>query len=126
MRAAVEEARAVGKYVLAHAYSSAAVRAAVAAGVRCIEHGNLLDAAGARAIREAGAYLVPTMVTYEVIRVGTLEVAAPPGAARGQVTHYGERYFLGRRAGTPVSMPCALRSSSMSGQCTPWPSPMIS
>ncbi len=67
MRAAVEEARAVGKYVLAHAYSSAAVRAAVAAGVRCIEHGNLLDAAGARAIREADAYLVPTMVTYEVI-----------------------------------------------------------
>jgi imidazolonepropionase-like amidohydrolase len=67
MRAAVEEARAVGKYVLAHAYSGAAVRAAVAAGVRCIEHGNLLDEAGARAIREADAYLVPTMVTYEAI-----------------------------------------------------------
>src|SRR3990172_471865 len=67
MRAAVEEARAVGKYVLAHAYSSAAVRATVAAGVRCIEHGNLLDTAGARAIREADAYLVPTVVTYEVI-----------------------------------------------------------
>lgn len=63
----MEEARAVGKYVLAHAYSSAAVRATVAAGVRCIEHGNLLDTAGARAIREADAYLVPTVVTYEVI-----------------------------------------------------------
>ncbi len=68
MRAAVEEARAVGKYVLAHAYSGAAVRNALAAGVRSIEHGNLLDEAGARAIREAGAYLVPTMVTYEAIR----------------------------------------------------------
>ncbi len=67
MRAAVEEARAVGRYVLAHAYSGAAVQAAVAAGVRCIEHGNLLDEAGARAIREADAYLVPTMVTYEAI-----------------------------------------------------------
>jgi imidazolonepropionase-like amidohydrolase len=67
MRAAVEEARAVGKYALAHAYSGAAIRAAVAAGVRCIEHGNLLDEAGARAIREADAYLVPTMVTYEAI-----------------------------------------------------------
>jgi imidazolonepropionase-like amidohydrolase len=67
MRAAVEEARAVGKYVLAHAYSGAAVRQALAAGVRSIEHGNLIDADGARAIREAGAYLVPTLVTYEAI-----------------------------------------------------------
>jgi imidazolonepropionase-like amidohydrolase len=67
MRAAVEEARAVGKYVLAHAYSGSAVRNAIQAGVRCIEHGNLLDEAGAQAIRAAGAYLVPTMVTYEAI-----------------------------------------------------------
>jgi len=67
MRAAVEEARAVGKYVLAHAYSGSAVRAAIRAGVRSIEHGNLIDEAGARAIRDAGAFLVPTMVTYETI-----------------------------------------------------------
>ena len=67
MRAAVEEARAVGKYVLAHAYSGSAVRAALQAGVRCIEHGNLIDEAGAREIKKAGAYLVPTMVTYEAI-----------------------------------------------------------
>ena len=67
MRAAVEEARAVGKYVLAHAYSPSAVRNALAAGVRCIEHGNLIDAEGAREIKKAGAYLVPTMVTYEAI-----------------------------------------------------------
>ncbi len=67
MRAAVEEARAVGKYVLAHAYSGSAIRNAVQAGVRCIEHGNLLDEAGAQAIKAAGAYLVPTMVTYEAI-----------------------------------------------------------
>jgi imidazolonepropionase-like amidohydrolase len=67
MRAAVEEARAVGKYVLAHAYSGSAIRAAVQAGVRCIEHGNLIDETGAREIEKAGAYLVPTMVTYEAI-----------------------------------------------------------
>ena len=67
MRAAVEEARAVGKYVLAHAYSGAAVKNALQAGVRSIEHGNLLDEAGARDIRRAGAFLVPTMATYEAI-----------------------------------------------------------
>src|SRR5262245_5417141 len=67
MRAAVEEARAVGTYVLAHAYSSSAIKNALEAGVRCIEHGNLLDEAGARALKKAGAYLVPTMITYEAI-----------------------------------------------------------
>jgi imidazolonepropionase-like amidohydrolase len=67
MRAAVEEARAVGKYVLAHAYSPSAVRGALQAGVRSIEHGNLIDEAVAREIKKAGAYLVPTMVTYEAI-----------------------------------------------------------
>ncbi len=67
MRAAVEEAQAAGKYVLAHAYSDAAVQRAVAAGVRSIEHGNLIRDAAARAIREAGAFLVPTLVTYEAI-----------------------------------------------------------
>src|SRR5262249_57972735 len=32
-----------------------------------IEHGNLIDAAGAAEIARAGAFLVPTMVTYEAI-----------------------------------------------------------
>ncbi len=67
MRAAVEEAQAVGRYVLAHAYSDAAVRNAIAAGVRSIEHGNLIREAAAKAIKDAGAFLVPTMVTYEAI-----------------------------------------------------------
>jgi imidazolonepropionase-like amidohydrolase len=67
LRAAVDEARAVGKYVFAHAYSAAAVRRALEAGVRSIEHGNLIDAETAGAIRAAGAYLVPTMATYEAI-----------------------------------------------------------
>ena len=67
MRAAVEEAQAVGKYVLAHAYSDLAVRNAITAGVRSIEHGNLIREAAAKAIKDANAFLVPTMVTYEAI-----------------------------------------------------------
>lgn len=67
MRAAVDEARAVGTYVLAHAYSDRAVRNAIEAGVRSIEHGNLIREAAAQAIKEADAFLVPTMVTYEAI-----------------------------------------------------------
>src|ERR671929_720351 len=67
MRAAVEEAQAVGKYVLSHAYSDSAVRRAIEAGVRSIEHGNLIREAAAKAIKDAGAFLVPTMITYEMI-----------------------------------------------------------
>jgi imidazolonepropionase-like amidohydrolase len=67
MRAAVEEAQAVGKYVLSHAYSDSAVRRAIEAGVRSIEHGNLIRETAAQAIKAADAFLVPTMVTYEAI-----------------------------------------------------------
>jgi imidazolonepropionase-like amidohydrolase len=67
MRAAAEEAHAVGKYVLAHAYSDRAVRNAIEAGVRSIEHGNLIREPAAQAIAAAGAFIVPTMITYEMI-----------------------------------------------------------
>src|SRR5213076_3169084 len=40
---------------------------AIEAGVRSIEHGNLIREAAAKAIKDAGAFLVPTMVTYEAI-----------------------------------------------------------
>ena len=43
IRAAVEAAENWGTYVTAHAYTPRAVRTAIAAGVRCIEHGQLLD-----------------------------------------------------------------------------------
>jgi imidazolonepropionase-like amidohydrolase len=43
IRAAVEAAENWGTYVTVHAYTPRAVRSAIAAGVRCIEHGQLLD-----------------------------------------------------------------------------------
>jgi len=59
IEALVDEAARADTYVMAHAYTSAAVRRAVAAGVRTIEHGNLIDADTARFIADRGAYLVP-------------------------------------------------------------------
>jgi imidazolonepropionase-like amidohydrolase len=64
MRAIVEEARSWRTYALAHAYTPEAIARAVRAGVRTIEHGNLIDPATARLMAEQGAYLVPTLVTY--------------------------------------------------------------
>jgi imidazolonepropionase-like amidohydrolase len=67
LKAIVWEAQSAGTYVMAHVYSSRSIRNAVTAGVRSLEHGNLLDEEAAQAIQQAGAYLVPTMVTYEMI-----------------------------------------------------------
>ena len=65
IQAAVQEARNRKTYVTAHAYTPEAIQLAVTQGVRCIEHGNLLDAPTARLLVETDAYLVPTLVTYK-------------------------------------------------------------
>ncbi|SHK37342.1 Imidazolonepropionase [Bradyrhizobium lablabi] len=62
--AAVEEARAFGRYVCAHAYTPEAITRAAHAGVRTIEHGNLIDDASARLMAEKGMFLVANLVTY--------------------------------------------------------------
>jgi imidazolonepropionase-like amidohydrolase len=67
LRAACEEAEAANLYALAHAYSPRAVSRAVMAGVRSIEHGNLIDEATARLMKTHGAYLVPTLSTYAAL-----------------------------------------------------------
>jgi imidazolonepropionase-like amidohydrolase len=67
LRAICEEAEAANTYVMAHAYSPRAIERAVRAGVRSIEHGNLLDEKSARTMKECGAWLVPTLATYTAL-----------------------------------------------------------
>jgi imidazolonepropionase-like amidohydrolase len=67
LRAAVFEAEAVGTYVAAHVYSSRSIRNCVSSGVRTLEHCNLMDESAAKAVKDAGAFMVPTLVTYEMI-----------------------------------------------------------
>jgi imidazolonepropionase-like amidohydrolase len=67
MSAIVEEARGWRTYAMAHAYTPEAITRAVEAGVRSIEHGNLIDVDTARRLQRAGGYLVPTLVTYFAI-----------------------------------------------------------
>jgi len=64
LEALVDEARRAHTYVMAHAYTPEAIERCVAAGVRTIEHGNLLDERTARLMAEQGTYLVPTLSTY--------------------------------------------------------------
>lgn len=76
--AAVTEARHRGTYVAAHAYTPEAIQMAVANGVHTIEHGNLLDAATAKAIADAGSVLVPTLVTYRAMHELGERLGLPP------------------------------------------------
>jgi len=56
IHAAVEAAENWGTYVTVHAYTPRAVQQAIAAGVKCIDHGQLLDDATARMMAEKGIW----------------------------------------------------------------------
>jgi len=57
LRAAVEAAENWGTYVSTHAYTSASIQRSIAAGVKVIEHGHLMDDATARLMAEKGIWL---------------------------------------------------------------------
>ncbi|MGP1397406.1 MAG: amidohydrolase family protein [Inquilinaceae bacterium] len=67
IRAAVWEAKSWRRYVMAHAYTAEAITRCVEYGVRTIEHANLIDEAAAKAVADHGAYVVPTLVTYDAL-----------------------------------------------------------
>ena len=64
--AVVEEAAMANLYVVVHAYTARTIERAARLGVRSIEHGNFLDEPTAKLLKERGAFLVPTMVTYRM------------------------------------------------------------
>jgi imidazolonepropionase-like amidohydrolase len=57
LRAAVEAAEDRGTYVAAHAYTPAQIQRAIGAGVKCIEHGHLMDDSTAKLMAERGIWL---------------------------------------------------------------------
>jgi imidazolonepropionase-like amidohydrolase len=64
IEAAVEEAVAANRYVTAHAYTGRSINRALRAGVRGIEHGNLLDDESIDLFGEHDAFLTMNLVTY--------------------------------------------------------------
>jgi imidazolonepropionase-like amidohydrolase len=57
LRAAVQAAENWGTYITVHAYTPAAIQRAIAVGVKCLEHGHLMDEATARLMAEKGIWL---------------------------------------------------------------------
>ncbi|WP_421990154.1 amidohydrolase family protein [Roseococcus sp.] len=68
LRAAVEEAAMAQTYVAAHLYTDEAIGRAVRAGIRSLEHCNLITAATAAEAAAAGCIACPTLVTYQALK----------------------------------------------------------
>jgi imidazolonepropionase-like amidohydrolase len=81
-QAIVETAHLYGRKVAVHAHGADGILMALNAGADSIEHGTLLDEAGARAFVKTGAYYVPTLSTVNGYRE---RLAANPNAYTGEV-----------------------------------------
>ena len=57
MKAACDQAKAMGKYCIAHAHGAEGIKAAIRAGARSIEHASLIDDEGLRLAKERGVWL---------------------------------------------------------------------
>lgn len=55
-------------YVTAHCHTVRGIRRAVEAGVKCIEHGTVMDRNTAEFLKERGVFVVPTLTIGEMIR----------------------------------------------------------
>ena len=106
IEAAVEEAHAFGRYVCAHAYSAEAITRAAHAGVRTIEHGNLIDEPAAALMAEKDMFLVANLVTYYAMRERAAEfgMSGDMLAKNELVIDGGLRSLeICKRAGVPVA-----------------------
>src|SRR5436309_1023515 len=105
IRAAVEEAEAANLYVAGHAYTSRAINRGLEAGVRSIEHGNLMDESSIPLFQQTGAFYVPTLVTYSSLAAHGREFGLPESSYRKvfDVLDAGLRALeLAQRSGIPI------------------------
>ncbi|MEZ5843129.1 MAG: amidohydrolase family protein [Hyphomicrobiaceae bacterium] len=104
--AAVEEANAFGRYVAAHAYSPEAITRAAHAGVRTIEHGNLIDEPAAKLMAEKGMVLIANLIAYYAMKERAAEFGmnADMLAKNDMVIEGALRSLeICKRAGVPVA-----------------------
>ena len=113
LRAAVEAADNWGTYVTVHAFTPAAIQRSIAAGVRCIEHGFLMDETTAKLIAEKGVWLSPQPLPEKLregFPVGSVQRAKAdevwPGIAR--TYELAKKYKMKTAWGTDVLFSQAL------------------
>jgi imidazolonepropionase-like amidohydrolase len=65
MKSIADTAHSLGLKVMAHAHGARGIEAAARAGIDSIEHGTYLDEAAARAMKDNGTVLVPTLMAFK-------------------------------------------------------------
>jgi imidazolonepropionase-like amidohydrolase len=113
LRAAVEAAENWGTYVTVHAFTSAAIQRSIAAGVRCIEHGFLMDEATAKLIASKDVWLSLQPIPEELVQgfpVGSVQRAKADEVWSGVARTYelAKKYKLKTAWGTDVLFSQAL------------------
>jgi len=113
LRAAVEAAENYGTYVTVHAFTRAAIQRAIAAGVRCIEHGFLMDEATAKLIASKGVWLSLQPIPEELVQgypVGSVQRAKAEEVWSGVARTYelAKKYKIKTAWGTDVLFSQAL------------------
>jgi imidazolonepropionase-like amidohydrolase len=106
VQAAVEEAKAFGRYVCAHAYTPEAITRAAQCGVRAIEHGNLIDEASAKLMAQNSMFLTANLVAYHAMKERAAEfgMTGEMLAKNDLVIDGGLRSLeICKRAGVPVA-----------------------
>jgi imidazolonepropionase-like amidohydrolase len=129
LRAAVEAAENWGTYVCTHAYTPASIQRSIAAGVRCIEHGHLMDDATARLMAEKGIWLStqPFLDPSGASGLGPAEQAKMGQVVAGTDTVYAlaKKYKIKTAFGTDVLFSKALaeRQGAMLAALKRWYTP---
>ena len=106
LRAAVEAAENWGTYVCTHAYTPASIQRSIAAGVKCIEHGHLMEDETARLMAEKGIWLStqPFLDGEGAQQLGPAEQAKMKQVIEGTDNVYGlaKKYHLKTAFGTDI------------------------
>ena len=129
LRAAVEAAENWGTYVAAHAYTPVSIQRSIAAGVKCIEHGHLMDDATARLMAEKGIWLStqPFLDASAASGLGPAEQDKLRQVVTGTDTVYAlaKKYRIKTAFGTDVlfSQALAERQGAMLVSLTRWYTP---
>ena len=130
LRAAVEAAENWGTYVVAHAFTPAAIQRSIAAGVKCIEHGFLMDDASARLMAEKGIWLSVQPLPEEMrlgLPMGSVQRAKAdevwPGI--GRAYEFAKKYKIKTAWGTDIIFAAALtrQQGAVLASLTRWYTP---